>query len=84
MSRPNRGQCYLGGDGEHEDPEDHRDLLVEVFLLAQEQPRSLKPAQSEHEEHFIEQRQRVCNKRMSDKGNMKKFQPIMFLKLHEL
>ena len=66
-SRPIRGQYYLGGDGEHEDPEDHRDLLVEVFLLAQEQPRSLEPAQSEHEEHFIEQRQRVCNQRMSRK-----------------
>ena len=56
---PIRGQYYLGGDGEHEDPEDHRDLLVEVFLLAQEQPRGLEPAQGQHEEHFIEQRQRV-------------------------
>ena len=55
----------LGGDCEHQDPEHHGDLLVEIIFLAQEQPGRLEPAQSQHQKYLIEQRQSICNREKS-------------------
>ena len=43
----------------HHNPEHHRDLLLEVFLLAQPQSAALEPTEEQQKEKLVEQSQTV-------------------------